>query len=56
MINIINVLKEMLISEKEFIDINYQRLKKTMSYIKDNFIDADGKLYLVVDSLREIRR
>ena len=28
MINIINVLKEMLISEKEFIDINYQRLKK----------------------------
>ena len=29
MINIINVLKEMLISEKEFIDINYQRLKKS---------------------------
>ena len=28
MINIINLLKEMLISEKEFIDTNYQRFKK----------------------------
>ena len=44
----------MLISEKELIDINYQRLKRTMSYIEDNFIDSDGKLYLTVDSLKEI--
>ena len=42
----------MLISEKQLIDITYQRLRKKMSYIEDTFIDSDGKLYLTVDSLK----
>ena len=37
MINIINVLKEMLISEKVFIDINYQRLKKNNEFHRRQF-------------------
>ena len=47
-------LKEILISEKEFIEINDEKLKKLLVYIKINFIDSDRNMYLTVDRLIEI--
>ena len=36
------IMKELLISEKEFTYTNYERLKKAMVYVKNNLIDSDG--------------
>ena len=41
----------MLISEKEFTNINYERLQKALSYIENNLIDADVTMYLTVEFL-----
>ena len=41
-------------SKKKFTKINYERLKKGMSYIKNHLIDSYGNMYLIVDSLIEI--
>ena len=49
-----DVIKEVLISEKEFTEINYKRLQKALGYIENNLIDFDGGMYLTVDSLIEI--
>ena len=50
-----DVIKEILISEKEFTETNYKRLQKAMIYIENNLIDSDGGMYLTtVDSLIEI--
>ena len=49
-----DVIKEILISEKEFTEINYKRLKKALVFIKSNLIGTDGGMYLTVDSLIEI--
>ena len=38
----LDVIKEILISEKEFIETNYERLKKTLVCIKNNLVDSDG--------------
>ena len=35
-------------------DINFERLKNTLVYIKNNLIDSDNKMYLSVDSLIDI--
>ena len=35
-------------------DINFERLKNTLVYIKNNLIDSDDKMYLSVDSLIDI--
>ena len=35
-------------------DINFERLKNTLVYIKYNSIDSDDKMYLSVDSLIDI--
>ena len=49
-----DVIKEMLISEKEFTETNYKRLQKTLFYMESNLIDSDGGMYLTVYSLTEI--
>ena len=49
-----DVIKEKLMSEKEFTETNYKRLKKALVCIKKNLIDSDGRMYLKVDSLIEI--
>ena len=48
------IIKEMLISENDFTDNNYERLKKALSYIENSFIDSDGSSYLTVDFLIKI--
>ena len=37
-----NVIKEILISEKEFTETNYKRLQEALVYTKNNLIDTDG--------------
>ena len=49
-----DVIKEILISEKEFTETSYKILQKDLVYIEDNLIDSDGGMYLTVDSLIEI--
>ena len=49
-----DVIKEILITEKEFTETNYRRLQKALVYIENNLIDSDGGMYLAVDSLIEI--
>ena len=49
-----DVIKEILISEKEFTETNYKRLQKNLVDIENNLIDSAGGLYLTVDSLIEI--
>ena len=49
-----DVIKEILISEKEFTETNYKRLQETLVYLKNNSIDTVGGMYLTVDSLIEI--
>ena len=39
------MIKEILISEKEFTENNYKRLEKVLVYIKNNLIDFDGGMY-----------
>ena len=48
------LLKEILISEKEFIETNNEKLKKLLVYIKINFIDSDRNMYLTIDPFIEI--
>ena len=41
------MIKERLISEKDFTETNYERLKTTLIYIKKkNSMDSDGKIYI----------
>ena len=49
-----DVIKEILITEKEFIKANYKRLQEALLYIKNNLIDPDSDMYLTVNSLMEI--
>ena len=49
-----DVIKEILISEKQFTETNYKRLEKDLAYIENNLIDFDGCMYLTVDSLIKI--
>ena len=49
-----DVIKEILISKKEFTEANYKRLPKALVYIENNLIESDGGVYLTVDSLIEI--
>ena len=39
------MIKEILISEKEFTENNYKRLENVLVYIKNNLIDFDGGMY-----------
>ena len=43
-----DVIKETLISEKEFTETEYERLKRTLIFIKSNLIDCDGNMYLTM--------
>ena len=49
-----DVIKEILISEKEFTETNCKRLQKALVYIENNLIDSDCGMYLTVDSLIKI--
>ena len=49
-----DVIKEILISEKNFAKTNYKKIQKVLVYIENNLIDSDGGMYLTVDSLIEI--
>ena len=49
-----DVIKEILISEKEFTETNYKILQKTFVYIENNLIDSDGGMYVTVEPLIEI--
>ena len=46
-----DVIKEILMSNKEFTETNYKRLLKVLVYIENNLIDCDGGMYLTGDSL-----
>ena len=48
-----DVIKEILISEKEFIETNYKTLQKNLVYIENNLTNSDGGIYLTVESLIE---
>ena len=48
------MIKETLITEKEFTDTNYGRLKIVFVFTKRDLIDSDGNMYLTNDSLAEI--
>ena len=41
-----DVIKQMLISEKEFTENNYKQLQKDLICIKNNLINSDGGIYL----------
>ena len=45
------MLEKTLVFEKELSDINFERLKNALVYIKNNLIDSDDNMYLTVDSL-----
>ena len=49
-----NVMKEILISEKQFIETNQKRLEKALVDIESNLINSDGGMQLTVDYLIEI--
>ena len=49
-----DVIKEILISEKDFSETNYKRLQKGLVCIENNLIESDGGMYLTVYSLIEI--
>ena len=48
---VFDVIKMILISEKEFTETNYKRLPKSLIYIGNNLIDSDGGIDLTVESL-----
>ena len=50
----VDIIKEILISEKEFTGTNYERFKKALSYIDNKLIDSDNDMYLIYNSLINI--
>ena len=48
-----DVIKEIVISEKEFTD-TIKDYKNALVYIKNNLIDSDDNMYLIVHSFIEI--
>ena len=48
------MLEKILVSGKELSDINFQRMKNTLVYIKNNLIDSDDNMYLTADSLTDL--
>ena len=40
--------KEILVSEKGLSDMNFEGIKKVLTYIKNNFIDSDSNMYSLV--------
>ena len=43
-----------MISGKQFTETNFESLQKALVYIKNNLIDSDGNMYLIVEILIEI--
>ena len=40
----VDIIKQILISEKWFIDINYKRLKERLLFIENNLIESDDNI------------
>ena len=49
--NMFDIIKDIVISEKEITGTSYESLNKALVTIKSNLIDSDGSIYLTVDSL-----
>ena len=49
-----DVIKEILISKKEFTETNYEILQEALADRKNNLIDTESGMYLTVDSLIEV--
>ena len=49
--NMFDIIKDIVISEKEITGTTYENLNKALVTIKSNLIDSDGSIYLTVDSL-----
>ena len=45
------IILKILISAKELSEINFERLKNALVYIKHNLINSDSNMYLTADSL-----
>ena len=50
----VDMIKETLLSDKDFANNYSESLKKRLVFIKNNFIDFDDNMYLTVNSLIEI--
>ena len=50
----LDVIKEILTSGKQFTETNYKRLQEALVYLKNNLIDTDRGMYLAVAPLIEI--
>ena len=48
------MLRKILVSEEELTDINSERLKKALIYVKNNLIDSDNNICLTADSFINI--
>ena len=46
--------EKMLIFEKELSDIDFERVKNALVYIKNNLIDSDENMYVTVESLIDV--
>ena len=51
----LDVIKEILISEKKFTETNYKRVQKALVYIENNLIGSDSGICLTVVFLMETR-
>ena len=47
-----DVIKEILISEKEFNETNYKRFQEALVYEKKNLVDTNGGIHLTIHSLK----
>ena len=48
------MLEKILVSEKELSDINFERLRKALTHIKNNLFDSDNNMYLAFNLLIDI--
>ena len=46
--------EKILIFEKELSDIDFERVKNALVYIKNNLIDSDENMYVTVESLIDV--
>ena len=46
--------EKILIFEKELSDIDFERVKNALVYIKNNLIDSDENIYVTVESLIDV--
>ena len=47
-----DVIREILISEKEFNETNYKMFQEALVYEKKNLVDTNGGMHLTIHSLK----